>query len=273
MISVVIPTCNRSDYLKASVEAVLNQSYLPIEIILINNGDTKIDDSVTTLSSLIKVVDIMPFAGVAQARNFGVILACSEYIAFLDDDDLWECEYIEKVQKIISEKKPDGIISRVDQLIKDKITSFKSSSDYPNLSDVLKFNPGYVGSSIIIKRTTFLKVGGFDVKLVTSEDKSLIIEMMKNNCIIIHSSHIQCILRQHDGVRLSNHSSMSQGVELFYNKYKNLMTFEIKSYNLYKLFLYKWKNRKNILFLFLYLINGFNYIVLKKFRKDNIESI
>lgn len=263
MITVVIPTCNRSDYLQETIKSVINQTILPDEVIIVNNGENKIEEELYSSYDFIKIIDIMPYAGVAQARNIGVILSKSRFIAFLDDDDLWEKDYIKKICKIIDDESPDMIVTRVDQLVDGKIISYKDSSKFPEIEDALKFNPGYVGSSIVVKRETFMKIGGFDVRLVTSEDKSLAIEMMRNGYLIQRCSNIQCILRQHIGERLSNHSTMVKGISAFYNKYSFLMTADIKAYNLYKLYRSKWNSKKNIFFLGAFLASGLLYSILK----------
>jgi glycosyltransferase involved in cell wall biosynthesis len=266
LISVVIPTCNRSDFLDNSVRCVLTQSTLPDELIIVNNGINPIDDSIYD-NKLISIINIMSYAGVSQARNFGVIYSKSDYIAFLDDDDMWENNYISKVKDLIDNNHPDLIISRLDQLTNNEILPFKDSSNYPELEAILSFNPGYVGSSTIIKRESFLKVGGYDVKLITSEDKSLVIEMMLRKLKIIRTSNIQSILRQHDGERLTNNKTMYKGICSFYGKYKHLMSRSIKLFNKVKIYKYKWEYSKSISSLFFYLFYGFIYFWYKKLNK------
>lgn len=254
MISVVIPTCNRSEYLLSSVLSVIEQSVQPFEVVIVNNGTQEIDKKIQICSPLVKVVNIMPFAGVSQARNIGVIISSGKYIAFLDDDDLWGTDYIKKISLYIQETNFDLLVARVDQLKAGEIVSFKSSANFPLIEDAFKFNPGYVGSSLIVKKSSFLKAGGFDVTLITSEDKSLFISMSLLSMKVVHASDMQTILRQHDGERLTNSFTMLKGIESFYLKWSDKMTLSAKLCNKCKFYRYKWLVSKNPLYFILYFI-------------------
>lgn len=94
-ISVVIPVYNVQDYLAQSVRSVREQSLSDIEIILVNDGST--DDSgriaaeLASVDSRIVLVN-KPNGGLSSARNAGIKAAASEYVCFLDSDDLMEPE-------------------------------------------------------------------------------------------------------------------------------------------------------------------------------------
>lgn len=94
-ISVVIPVYNVQDYLAQSVRSVREQSLSDIEIILVNDGST--DDSgriaaeLASVDSRIVLVN-KPNGGLSSARNAGIKAATSEYVCFLDSDDLMESE-------------------------------------------------------------------------------------------------------------------------------------------------------------------------------------
>ena len=98
IISVVIPTLNtRQEFLKEAINSIEKQSYLPLEVIIVNNGKRNLELPETFLK--ISRFDIVFKAGVAQARNFGASLANGKYIAFLDDDDLWGKDYLSNIKK------------------------------------------------------------------------------------------------------------------------------------------------------------------------------
>lgn len=233
MVTVVIPTCNRNELLAKTVLSVLNQSSLPKAIIIVNNGTGKVE--LPFDSNLIKIIDIMPFAGVSQARNFGAYLAKSEYIAFLDDDDMWETEYLEKAQEIIREESPDAIIARKDILYDGQIKPYKNANGKINMNNLLVKNPGVGGQNTIVKRSSFIAAGGYDVKLVTSEDKSLIIEFMLKNYQIVTAPHMQAIIRKDPRERLTNSKNMRLGLRMFLSKYSHLMTFQQRFANVKKI--------------------------------------
>ena len=100
LISVVIPVYNAEKYLKECVDSVLAQTYSNYEILLIDDGSAdnspEICDRYAESNSKIKVIH-QKNSGVAEARNNGIREAKGEYIAFLDCDDWWEKEFLEKL--------------------------------------------------------------------------------------------------------------------------------------------------------------------------------
>ena len=95
-VSVIIPTLNRCFLLQRAIQSVLNQSYNPNEIIVIDNGSS--DDTKKTIQTLYPNIRYLTEdkIGVSAARNKGIINARSEWIAFLDSDDVWKPEKLEK---------------------------------------------------------------------------------------------------------------------------------------------------------------------------------
>src|SRR5213078_156464 len=96
LVSVIIPVYNGARYLRAALESVFAQTYRPIEVIVVDDGSG--DDSGVIAQSFPDVHFIhQENQGVAAARNHGFDAARGEFIAFLDQDDLWTPEKL-KVQ-------------------------------------------------------------------------------------------------------------------------------------------------------------------------------
>jgi Glycosyl transferase family 2 len=92
-VSVVIPTYNRADKVRKSVESVLAQSFTDLEVIVVDDGSS--DETAPTLQYAFGDRIRYYFQsnqGVSAARNKGIEEARGEWIAFLDSDDLWEKE-------------------------------------------------------------------------------------------------------------------------------------------------------------------------------------
>lgn len=89
LVSVIIPTYNRSSDCKTAVESVLSQTYGDVEVLVVDDGS--IDDTGEVISGLDERVRYIrqANAGVSAARNTGLDAASGEYIAFLDSDDAW----------------------------------------------------------------------------------------------------------------------------------------------------------------------------------------
>src|SRR5277367_6259308 len=95
-VSVVIPTYNRADKVRKSVESVLAQSFTDLEVIVVDDGSS--DETEQTLKQAFGDRIRYYFQtnqGASVARNRGIEEARGEWIAFLDSDDLWEKEKIE----------------------------------------------------------------------------------------------------------------------------------------------------------------------------------
>ena len=95
MVSVIIPTYNRTGYLLEAIESVLSQTYNDIEIIVVDDGST--DDTREKLKPYQDKLEYVYIenGGPARARNVGMEMARGKYISFLDSDDLYYPKKIE----------------------------------------------------------------------------------------------------------------------------------------------------------------------------------
>lgn len=240
IISCIIPTCDRPKYLLEAVNSVLAQTLPPREIIIVNNGREKISLP-EDIFRKVTIKNADPYIGVSAARNYGAKLARGDYLAFLDDDDLWNEKYLENVSKEI-ERGELCLVSRLDKIAHGRISQYKNAENKLTIENLLTFNPGVNGSNIVIAKSLFWQAGGFDNKLPTSEDKSLIIELIKNKTKIKALPGNQSLLRFEPALKkLTGAESMARGVYLFTKKYKKLMSFKQYFYNWYKIYYYRRK--------------------------------
>ena len=235
-ISVVIPTFNRQQYLNETIKSLSNQTVKPFEVIIVDNG-TEIS-SVNEINLNINFFRTVPNIGVSQARNFGLSVAKGDYVAFLDDDDLYESNVIETVCQEIELFNPDIILLKM----KSYETNFEVQSKSMDLKSnnllkktILKKNPGIVGSSTIINRNLLLdsNFSPYDPFLLTGEDKAFVLDLLlNNNEIKIVRSGSYFLYRNHaSSNRQSTIKKLTQGKRSFYKKYKRHMTFIEKFYN------------------------------------------
>ena len=93
-VSIVIPTYQHCDFILRTLSSVFEQSLGDYEIIVVNDGSK--DDTATVLAPLVDAGRITYIEqenrGQSHARNVGLSRARGEYIAFLDDDDIWPPE-------------------------------------------------------------------------------------------------------------------------------------------------------------------------------------
>ena len=112
LISVVIPSYNRFQYLKNAIESVLNQTYDNFEIIVINDGSTEEDYYEYNFPEQVKIINLKENQtkkngfGPGSIRNYGIDIAKGDYIAFLDDDDVWMKDKLEiQLKRMLESKK------------------------------------------------------------------------------------------------------------------------------------------------------------------------
>ena len=105
---IIIPVYNAEKFIGKTIESVLSQTYENWEMLIMNDVST--DNSLAVVSEFvkkdkrIKIVNTEKNVGVVKGRNFLIELACGKYIAFLDSDDYWHSEKLEKQIKFMKEK-------------------------------------------------------------------------------------------------------------------------------------------------------------------------
>lgn len=145
LVSIITPAYNASKTLNETFESVLSQTYDAWEWIVIN--DCSKDDTKDVLENLAKkdsrvvVVNLDKNGGAANARNVGIKLAKGEYIAFLDADDAWKNNKLEKQINFMEENGYDFTFSNYDVKYPDgKIILFAPKHDFVTYKMLLKTN-------------------------------------------------------------------------------------------------------------------------------------
>ena len=233
-ISCIIPTLDRSEMLQETLRSVFTQTRAVDEIIVVDNG-TQPPTISAEYAPRVKVIRLSSHSGVSKARNAGAAEATGEILAFLDDDDLWNPDYIKNVEKAFTEG-ADCVVSRLDSMEDGRIVPHKNADTLLTLENLLMFNPGITGSNIALKKAVFSSVGGFDEHLPTSEDKSLVIELLRSGARIATLPDNQAIRRVHAEARLTDPRTLATGVDRFTAKYRELMDWPTYFFNRRKSF-------------------------------------
>ena len=176
-VSVVIPTYNRSQYILECIESVFDQSYRDFEILVIDDGS--IDDTKIKLGPLIKKNQIRYFNNIhnnaSTARNLGIKNSIGELIAFLDSDDLFYPDKLER-QVHYFQQNPDAKIvhanfEKFDDLgnfLGVRNTIFFSGNIYPQILE--HWDMLMATSSVMVRADVFSEAGLFDENLKYGED-------------------------------------------------------------------------------------------------------
>jgi glycosyltransferase involved in cell wall biosynthesis len=193
MITVIIPMYNSENTITTCINSVLNQTFNgKIEIIVINDGSTDNGKSIVemiiknnTKNVEIKIIN-KPNGGVSSARNKGLALAKGDYIAFLDSDDEWIPEKIEKQLNVFNS---NHSISFIGGLI---LKPFIQSDNYFEIPlSKLIFKNYFQPSTVLFKKEVFERVGFFDESQKYAEEGNYfmrVAELFK--CVLLNEQLI-----------------------------------------------------------------------------------
>jgi glycosyltransferase involved in cell wall biosynthesis len=181
-VSVIIPTYNRMDVLKNAIESVLAQTYQDFELFIIDDGST--DNTREMLAEYGERVTYLfqENRGVSSARNLGIRSSTGRFVAFLDSDDVWLPEKLER-QVAIMEQNPDLQLCHTEEIWIRRGVRVNPKKKH-------KKHSGYIfqyclplcvisPSSVMIRRTLFEKIGDFDESLPACEDYDLWLRITK----------------------------------------------------------------------------------------------
>lgn len=243
-VSVIIPTYNRANLIRETINSVLNQTYQNFEILIIDDGST--DNTKTVVQSFkdsrIKYI-LQKHCGLpAKARNKGLNVAKGEFIAFLDSDDIWLPQKLGKQIDII-EKNPDILLVSTNGITFPSKYPFKffSIKENKRISFRLLLKGNFVkNSSVLMKKSVIDAIGLLDenfqlkamedydywLRLLKYKDKSILI--LKEILIKyrIHKLSIREYTRFKDPKYLSNRYKTYQYI---FNKYKDYNQREINN--------------------------------------------
>lgn len=182
LVSVILATYNGSRFLSEAIESLLSQEYPNLELIIINDASTDVD--VATIIEKYKKQDTRVHSYRNErnmerswSKNFWVEKSKWDYIAFIDDDDIWKKNKLSEQVSIIQKNTDIGIIGTYAQFIDEswnilsETNHLKTTSEEIN-SNILLSNQ-FIHSSVLIRKCIFLQAWGFPVNMHLCEDYDL----------------------------------------------------------------------------------------------------
>ncbi|MGB3209612.1 MAG: glycosyltransferase family A protein [Desulforhopalus sp.] len=190
-VSVIIPVYNNSLYVGEAIESVLNQSFTDYEIIIVDDGSA--EDIEGAVRQYLDKNNKIRFVrqenqGPGPARNTGIRMAKGKWIAFLDSDDIWCPDKLEKQIAYLKEH-PDTLVSGGRQeldcrsghpVLMDTVSHFENLiSRADTLTYLLEIPYLCAPSSLVLSKKVLDDVGLFDESLTTVEDDDLVFRLVR----------------------------------------------------------------------------------------------
>lgn len=182
-VSVVIPLFNKAAHIRQAIESVLEQTRRPEEVLVIDDGSS--DDGDRVVQQYASTVSLIrrPHQGVSAARNFGIEIAKSPAVAFLDADDFWKPRFLESVTALL-DRFPQACAAgsgyefltqpgHIEQFHFAGISkhSWEGVIDYFACLAASDYGaPPLHASGVIARRHVLKKIGGFPVGVRWGED-------------------------------------------------------------------------------------------------------
>lgn len=288
LVSVVIPTRNRSQFLPRALNSILNQKYSNFEIIIVDDNST--DDTkkiVEVFSSKFKhfiYLQNNQAKGAAYSRYIGIKKATGKYIAFLDDDDEWLQDKIVKQVKKLEENPEIGGVS---------CWYYKINNNYrqkirlpPKVTFDMMLWENFLGSfSFCLTKSKITKGLKLDQDLSSSQDWAFWLVFLQKAKVNIIKEYL-VNYHEHSQRRISNTDNLKyEGREKIFLKYKDYMNENCKKYRYTYLIIAKSLGKStnnfikslNLFFLVLknpFLItNRFSRFALKRFFLIQIQKL
>ena len=223
-VSVVIPTYNSAQFIVETLESVFAQTYKDYEVIVVDDGST--DNTKEVLKPYMSRIRYIykENGGPASARNEGIKNARGEYIAFLDSDDLWLPEKLEK-QVEYFEQYPDVVLVSTDRirlvgnrLIRGRKKCKRVSNDaFINLW----WCNSIVNSSVMVRRFCFDKVGVFDEseEIISAEDLEMWLRIAREHKVGYIDQALTIYRVHKDGISRSNVNRVYKATRVVITKY------------------------------------------------------
>lgn len=178
LVSIIIPTFNRSTVVLRAINSVLNQTYKNFELIVVDDGST--DDTELQLQTLIADNSIQFFkkanGGVASARNFGVSKARGSWFAFLDSDDEWLPHKLQEQMTFLKDKTHLSIVYGEEIWMRNgvRVNQKKIHQKFGGWIFEKCIEQCFIApSSVLIAKKLFEEIKGFDENFVVCEDYDL----------------------------------------------------------------------------------------------------
>tara|TARA_B100001113_G_scaffold352055_1_gene352512 strand:+ start:3640 stop:4476 length:837 start_codon:yes stop_codon:yes gene_type:complete len=246
-VSVIIPTYNRKHTLGRAIESIISQTIKPLEIIIVDDGSNDgTREWIKQEYPFIKYLN-QNNSGVSASRNRGIFSANGNWIAFLDSDDEWIPEKLERQLSILSSDK-EAVFCHTNEIwIRNgtRVNQMRKHQKYggyifEKCLDMCRISP----SSSIIKKEVFDHIGYFDESLIVCEDYDLWLRIAAHYKILFldqplikkYGGHVDQLSRVKGGIekyRIQSLEKILSSESLEISQFNSAKEILIKKLNIY----------------------------------------
>jgi glycosyltransferase involved in cell wall biosynthesis len=230
-ISCIVPTHSRPDLLREALQSIANQTALSAveEVLVVDDLDEPETDLVVREAIELGVPArriVNAGSGASASRNIGAAAATGLVLAFLDDDDLWDADYLRESIDRLSTSSAEMVVTSLDVLeVSGERVPFRVIPSAVTPSEAAARNPGFTGSNFVILRATYLANGGFDESLPVSNDKDFLVRFLLAGYRYAVVTTGLVVHRRHTGPQLTaSDERRARGLEQFIEKHHDVLT-------------------------------------------------
>jgi glycosyltransferase involved in cell wall biosynthesis len=211
-VTVVIPVYNGERFIRATLDSVFAQTYQNYEVICVDDGSK--DGSAAILKSYAERIQVIrqENTGQAGARNAGVKKGTGDYVAFLDQDDLWYPSKLDR-QVAVLDSNPEAVVAHCDMdwidetgnvIERNRVFATRMSVQKGlTMTGLFGWDPCIYPSTTLIRKAAFERVGGFDPEIPWyGEDIDLMIRLREEGLFLF---------LEETGTQYRKHSSNCSG--------------------------------------------------------------
>lgn len=187
LVSVVLATNRGGPFLAEALGSVLAQTYPRVEVVVVDDGspDPGALAAAVGASRDVRLVRTAR-SGVSGARNAGVRLTAGELVAFIDDDDRWGPD---RLARHVAAMAGGAVLSYCGMRTIDAVGDVLVQADQgpvDGLADVVRRSGWILVPNLVVRRSAFDEVGGFDESLGTAEDLDLVLRVAQlGSCVYV----------------------------------------------------------------------------------------
>jgi glycosyltransferase involved in cell wall biosynthesis len=218
VVDVVIPVRNGARFIEACLDSVRAQTLQPNSVIVVDDGST--DETAALLQAYaarwpkLHLIRSIP-RGVSHARNLALQASQAQFVAFLDSDDVWMVDKLERQMALLTSDRPQlGIVHCACVQIDELGETFRGGRvlSPTRRGDIFQamikaFYPIVAPSTVIARRDLIMKAGGFDETLTCGEDLDLWLKLAR-------VSHVDYVAASLVGLRVHPGNSCSRAVAI-----------------------------------------------------------